>query len=553
MKKHNIINDPRLLYFATLAVLALPNIALSVTEPMSLMAKACNVILPVSVYALLLTVLRNPARGVWMMFLFIFLSAFQMVLLYLFGGSIIAVDMFLNLVTTNSTEVGELLGSLIPAVAGVAVVYLPILIQAGRKCMKKDYLLEPQFLRSTRRYAGVGACIGVLCLITCYASEPYRATDDLYPVNVCYNIGLAVDRSGRTAKYAETSAGFTFQARPMHSDESREVYVLVVGETARAENFSLYGYQRNTTPLLSTTANLIKFPQAYTQSNTTHKSVPMLLSASTAEDYNRIYREKGIISAFKEAGFHTVFISNQRPNHSFIDIFGQEADSWEFLKEELPASANVYDCDMLPLVDKILASGRPKQLIVLHCYGSHFKYRERYPAELAMFTPEDAEEALAENRDNLVNAYDNTILYTDRFLHSLIEKLAGSGAVAGMLYTSDHGENIFDDELGLFLHASPRPSAHELHVPLIAWLSDSYREDYPSTDVALRDNSRKRVITSASVFHTMLDIAGISTPVLIDSLSVASPGYKPCPYNYLSDRNIPVPVNEIIIGKPLDL
>lgn len=74
MKKHNIINDPRLLYFATLAVLALPNIALSVTEPMSLMAKACNVILPVSVYALLLTVLRNPARGVWMMFLFIFLS-----------------------------------------------------------------------------------------------------------------------------------------------------------------------------------------------------------------------------------------------------------------------------------------------------------------------------------------------------------------------------------------------------------------------------------------------------------------------------------------------
>lgn len=149
LKKHNKINDSRLLYFATLILLALPNIALSITEQMSLMARACNVILPISIYALLLTLPRNPARGVWMMFLFIFLSAFQMVLLYLFGSSIIAVDMFLNLVTTNSTEVGELLSDLIPAVAGVAILYLPVLIQAARKCMKKDFIL-PARLSATR-------------------------------------------------------------------------------------------------------------------------------------------------------------------------------------------------------------------------------------------------------------------------------------------------------------------------------------------------------------------------------------------------------------------
>lgn len=551
MKKHNKINDPRLLYFATLILLALPNIALSITEQMSLMARACNVILPIFIYALLLTLPRNPARGVWMMFLFIFLSAFQMVLLYLFGSSIIAVDMFLNLVTTNSTEVGELLGSLIPAVAGVAILYLPVLIQAARKCMKKDFILPRPFISDTRRYAGMGACIGILCLITCYASGSYRATDDLYPVNVCYNIGLAVDRSVRTARYAETSADFKFEARPLHPAGKREVYILVIGETARAENFGLYGYNRDTTPLLSSTGNLIKFPRAYTQSNTTHKSVPMLLSASSAENYDRIYREKGIITAFREAGFHTAFISNQRPNHSFIDIFGQEADSWEFLKEELPASANVYDCDMLPLVDKILANGNPRQLIVLHCYGSHFKYRERYPAEMARFTPDDADEAIAENRDGLMNAYDNSILYTDMFLHSLIGQLERTGTTAGLLYTSDHGENIFDDASGMFLHASPRPSAHELHVPLLVWLSDSYRADYPDTDTALRDNTTRRVITSASVFHTMLDIAGISTPVLSDSLSLASPAYTQGDYNYLSDRNIPVPVNDIILGAPI--
>lgn len=92
---------PVWLLTATLIVLLLPNIVLSITEPMTLMARICNILLPAGVYMMLLSLLRNPARSVWMLFLLIFLSAFQLVLLYLYGHSIIAVDMFLNLVTTN--------------------------------------------------------------------------------------------------------------------------------------------------------------------------------------------------------------------------------------------------------------------------------------------------------------------------------------------------------------------------------------------------------------------------------------------------------------------
>ena len=77
---------------------------------------------------------------------------------------------------------------------------------------------------------------------------------------------------------------------------------------------------------------LVAFSNVMSQSNTTHKSVPMLLSAASATDYDRIYREKGIIEAFKEAGFHTTFISNQLPNHSFIDFLGEQADQWLFLR-----------------------------------------------------------------------------------------------------------------------------------------------------------------------------------------------------------------------------
>ena len=120
----------RSLFFATIAVLALPNIALCFTERMSLMADITNVVLPTAAVWLLMTLNRCPGKMVWWLFILVFFAAFQLVLLYLFGHSIIAVDMFLNVVTTNPGEAFELLDNLIPAVFGVVIVYVPLLIMA---------------------------------------------------------------------------------------------------------------------------------------------------------------------------------------------------------------------------------------------------------------------------------------------------------------------------------------------------------------------------------------------------------------------------------------
>ena len=138
---------------------------------------------------------------------------------------------------------------------------------------------------------------------------------------------LAVERNARTLDYEETSKDFTFNAAATHPAEDREIYVLVVGETSRALNWSLYGYDRETNPKLSEVSGLTAFTNVLTQSNTTHKSVPMLMSAVSAENFDSIYHQKGIITAFKEAGFKTAFFSNQRYNNSFIDFFGKEADT----------------------------------------------------------------------------------------------------------------------------------------------------------------------------------------------------------------------------------
>lgn len=536
----------RSLFFITIVVLALPNIALCLTERMGIMACITNIVLPTAAVWLLMTLNRCPGKMVWYLFLLVFFAAFQLVLLYLFGHSIIAVDMFLNLVTTNPGEAFELLDNLIPAVFGVVIVYVPVLTLAVISIRRKDRL-ERGFMLRQRRYAAIAAAAGVLSLGTSYAADRnYRAELDLYPVNVFYNLGLAVERTADTNAYAETSAHFRFNAKATHEATEREVYVLVIGETARACSFGLYGYGRDTTPLLARTEGLVAFGKAVTQSNTTHKSVPMLLSAVSATDFNDIYTQKGIITAFKEAGFHTAFISNQRPNRSFIDFFGEEADEWTFIKERNPEAAAIGDEALLPEVAKILAKGRQKEFIVLHMYGSHFNYRERYPRQAAFFKPDDATEAKAKNREQLVNAYDNTIRFTDSFIAELSAMLGKTGAQSALLYTSDHGENIFDDSRRLFLHASPVPSYYELHVPLVVWMSDSYRQAYAPIETALRANSGKRIATSASVFHTMLTIAGIETPLRRDSLSTASPRFTVTPCLYLDDHNNAVPTSKLL-------
>ena len=561
---YNKVSSGQFLYAYAVVALLLPNIALCYTECLTPWACGVNVLLPLSLYMLFFSAAKRPGKMIWWAFIFVFFAAFQLVLLYLFGTGVIAVDMFLNLVTTNPGEAMELLDNLAPAVVGVFVVYLPLLILGGVN-IRRDSRLSVSFQQRVRHWAMQIGAIGLFCLLASYLMvDDYRMRNQLYPVNVCYNLYLAFERNAASENYREASKDFRFDARSEHSATAPEVYVMVVGETARAHNFSLYGYPRNTNPLLSKTPGIKAFPNVTTQSNTTHKSVPMLLSAASAEDFERLFHEKGILAAFKEAGFHTVFISNQLPNHSFIDFLGEQADEHYFLKKEDALQGNHYDEDLLQKLDEILPKADAsssahyhyryrKLFVVLHSYGSHFNYQERYPRSFAYFKPDSRSEAKPENRRDLLNAYDNTIRYTDYILHGIIERLQKWEGVqtktdgvydqptSAMLYTSDHGENIFDDDRHLFLHAAPKASDYELHVPFIIWTSQGFDKKYPKVVKALADNRTKQVQTSLSAFHTLLGIGGIQTHYRQDEYSVASDKYHPVKLLYLDDHDEAIP------------
>lgn len=516
------------------AVLILPNCVLAFTEPLCIFGKVTLVLLPVSVYGLLMTCCAKPGKALWLLFPILFLGAFQLVLTYLFGKGVIAVDMWLNLVTTNTGEVEELLSQLAPAIMMVVLIYIPVLA-AGVFSIRSTFSLSRNFRSLHRRIAlGILPVGGIFLLLSYVVSPFYQIKDDLFPVNVCYNGYLAGKRCKETTRYQDAVRNFRFGAVSTHCDSVPEIVVMVIGETSRAMNWALYGYDRDTNPMLKQLPSLFVYKDEMSQSNTTHKSVPVLLSLAGAENYGDLYKSKGILAAYREAGYHTCFYSNQQRNHSFIDFLGEEADECVFIREEV--SPKTEDGLLLDYMKGVLAKEYQRLFVVLHTYGSHFNYQDRYSREEAYFLPDEIKDAEKKYRSALINAYDNSIRETDRFLAELISLLKQEDVCAVMLYTSDHGEDIFDDERNQFLHASPYPTYYQLHVPLLIWTSPVYAALHSLECEQLAAHCDVPT-SSHCIFHTLLGIGGLRTPYRNDSLSLASPLFHLSGRYYLDDHN----------------
>lgn len=518
--------------------LIIPNLVLANTEPYSLWTVEALILMPLGFYMMWSVALRRSGVRIWLGFPFIFFCAFQIVLLYLFGNSIIATDMFTNLLTTNPGEAGELLGNIYPAVVLVCVIYLPLLWLAAREIALKRYITY-----TTRMNIGLTGAVlfslGILALLPAYrvSEDKHVLRDEIFPLNVLYNLYLSGSEFRKSYNYPETSADFTYGARRTAELPDREVYVYIIGEAARAMNWQLYGYARETNPRLSEVDGLVVFRDMLTQSNTTHKSVPMILSSVAPGEHEELFRRKGLPALFNEAGFDTWFISNQSRQGAMIDHLAQDARHQIYIRS--PRQDMQLLDEMRRAIDR---SPERRILIILHCYGSHFSYHQRYPREFAQFKPDNDVAISSQHREMLVNAYDNSILYTDYVLSEIINYLSSLGNTSSaLLYCADHGEDLIDDERERFLHASPTTTAYQLHVASLAWFSERYREHFPAKVAAAEANATAPATTHA-LFHTMADMASIEGRCLTTKVSLVSPEYdRTAPRRYLNDHNEAVP------------
>lgn len=543
LRLRGLLERPDVWMWITPLLFVIPNGVLAITERYGVWSRISGVALPLGIYMLLFTMSKKTGRTMLWFSPLILFFIFQLVLLTLYGESIIAIDMYSNLWTTNPGEATELLGNLLVPIILFVLLYLPVVVAGIWLTVKHRYVEKNERIK-LRKVAYWVVGVGVTTFIlACTLTDSFKPRREIYPYNVVENLITAIRRQVQVGQYYDTSAKFTYKAKSDRPADEEEVYVFILGESSRAANWQLFGYGRPTTPRLSSRNDIVAFPKVLTEINTTHKAVPLMLSSLTPENFgDSVYRVKSLFKAYNDLGYQTAFYSNQHRNHAYIDFYGQEAMRSAFITD---GGARTYDTDLLKSLERELENDyAKKKFVVLHAYGSHFEYKKRYPADKAYFKPDDKSRARLENRDHLVNAYDNSVRLTDEFIDEAIGRLDCLNVPAALIYISDHGEDIFDDDRKRLLHSSPTPTYYQLHVPMIVWLSEEYVARHPEIKAALQSNSNKNVAGTSSLFHTLFDITGINSPYYNAEYSLASPLFKEHDRVYLNDYNESVPLSE---------
>jgi len=314
------------------------------------------------------------------------------------------------------------------------------------------------------------------------------------------------------------------------SGGGEEVHILVVGESARRDSWSVYGYGRSTTPYLDQLKNEAIFLQdAIADANLTFWSVPIILTGITPEQFTTAPIRGNIVDLAKEAGYSTTWLINQ--DIAMTKYVGIHADHMTFP----PAGNNVFDVKsldgaLLPAFSKEIARAGAPRFIGIHVMGSHWVYDRRYPASFRRFGAASHFNDMAtfspgNNSAGMMDAYDNSVAYTDWFLHQLIEHARAVQVPVTLTFFPDHGEDVglLDGTVG---HGAPTYTRHAFEIPAFVWVNDAFRRAHSEKVTAMQANASKE-IRSHDVFGTVADLMGISWPGANPGRSFASDKFVP--------------------------
>lgn len=330
---------------------------------------------------------------------------------------------------------------------------------------------------------------------------------------------------------------------PTEQTKEKEIYVFLLGETARRDKFSLFGYERQTTPRLDTTSNLIPLRNFYADGHCTMFSAPMILTGTRADSFDIFYKRTAILQEMKMQGFSDIWIGSKysRGTNS-IDIFSREAEERIFPGESccFDTDANYDEALLTPLREKLKSTDKEKIFIVMHFIGSHWNYSDHYPENFSRFQPTSKGERMEFFDENsypkIKNDYDNTIFYSDYIMSEIIETVNMENAVSFVFYLSDHGENLFDDERKLYTHWLA--TKHTQEIPAFVWYSDKYSDKYPHKILELNRNASEAALGSSG-FFTFLDLAGSEFVGKTDAAkSLAHPNFKSPQIRFFTESGI---------------
>lgn len=435
---------------------------------------------------------------------------------------------------TNWQEVKELLGWKVFLLTAACILCFFL-------CKRILYTLPKQI--SFQQGAGISgtALFLVLLLPFSRSRDLYYYTQILnntaktyYPFRIGNAVSFVYNESQNEKRHKVAIENFSFGAKKDTAQKRPAIHLLLIGETARGDHFSLNGYTRPTNPLLAQQENLVSFPNAISGASMTHLAVPLIITRADATKYELHKQERSILHAFKEAGYYTVWLSNQSRHGltSNIAMHYQDADTtifhgWGSNETNFTGST---DAALLPTLQQVLKNNTGKDVFILmHMIGSHWRYLLRYPESFTKFKPvSDRNRSMVgyPPKDVVINEYDNSILYTDYIINEVINSVKAIGIPASITYVSDHGENLGDDERNLFFHAY-KPTIPSIHIPMIFWYSQHLAEQYPNIPAALQRNKMYPVSSAQYIFETVCQLGGVHYPQLDSSKSLVSGSFTP--------------------------
>ncbi|MDT8851266.1 phosphoethanolamine transferase EptA [Pantoea dispersa] len=336
------------------------------------------------------------------------------------------------------------------------------------------------------------------------------------PANIVSGSGHYVDQRYLQGSQALVKIGEDAKKGPLITAGSKKtLVVLVVGETARAENFSLGGYARDTNPQLKK-QQVIYYPNASSCGTETAISVPCMFSNMPREHYdaNLAHHQEGVLDVLAHAGVSVLWRENDGGCKGACDRV-PHTDMTQWQLPQYCHDGFCLDDVLLHRFDNYVDSLHNDGIIVLHQMGSHGPaYFKRYPAAFQRFTPTcDSNQIQDCDHQALVNTYDNSLLYTDDMLSRTIDKLKGLSDRfnVALVYLSDHGESL--GEHGMYLHGAPylfAPS-QQTHIPLLLWMSPGYAAAYHIDQACLRQQAAETAVSQDNLFHTVLGLFNIQT------------------------------------------
>lgn len=327
-----------------------------------------------------------------------------------------------------------------------------------------------------------------------------------------YNVPFQTYQAGillKRVKLAENMKNIHMGAyRTQVPENKKEIYVFAIGESLRYDNLSLNGiYHRPTTPRLEQLSNLILFDDYYSQACLTMFSVPQLVTRATPDNYELNYAERSVVEPFRECGFKVFAVISETNLLSYEKYLTNGADSLIIVPNIVQDGEIISgDKTIVHIIDS-LAQIHDKLFVITQFYGNH-SFFTNYEKAFELYNPNsnNCPPELVRDCTMLINAYDNSILYTDYILSSLIKTIDQPNTVSALMFVSDHGENISQGGAGHGGDCAPTKS--EYHVPFIFWWSEEYAEQY-STKINCAKQNKQAKINGDNIYYSVCDLADI--------------------------------------------